>query len=111
MRIAMPVTPGDELDRTFGKADRIALVDVIDGQITNWRTIEVGWRAVHDQGTHGSHHARIVRFMRENEVERVVFNHMGEGMLNTLGKLGLSLVQAEPGAARSTALGAAQLDV
>ena len=55
----------------------------------SWRTENVGWDVLHDTGAAGSHHARIVTFLRENAVTLVVAGHMGEPMANTLTKLGV----------------------
>lgn len=65
-----------------------------DRQISDWVVHQVGWDIAHDEGTEGSHHARIVRFLRENEVEAVVVDHMGQGMLHTLEKMGLPVLRA-----------------
>lgn len=100
MRIAMPVTEDEQVAHGWGKAENLAIVDVTDGEITNWKVEHVGWRALHDEGTHGSHHARVVRFCRDNEITDVIVDHMGEGMQNTLTKLGLKLHQTEISGAR-----------
>jgi predicted Fe-Mo cluster-binding NifX family protein len=63
--------------------------------------IEVGWNALHDAGTEGSHHARVVRFLREQAVTDVVAHHMGDAMHNTLGKLGIRVHLGAEGDART----------
>lgn len=65
-----------------------------DGHISDWGVHPVGWDVAHDEGTEGSHHARIVRFLRENGVEAVVVDHMGQGMQHTLGKMGIPVLPA-----------------
>lgn len=93
--VALPVTPEGGLEPRFGRAPRMAIATVDGDQITDWQVHEVGWDVLHDEGTHGSHHARIVRFMREHGAGRVVFSHMGPPMINTLSKLGLLLIQVD----------------
>lgn len=113
--VAMPVTPDGGLEPRFGRAPRMAVARVDGDEIIDWQVHEVRWDVSHDEGTHGSHHARIVRFMREQGVQRVVFSHMGSPMVNTLGKLGLLLVQVDDPTqftdARQMAIAASQVEV
>ena len=81
-----------ELNATY----RNAVAAVEDGRIADWRVAETDWDVLHDQGGHGQHHARIVRFMRENGVDVAAAGHMGPPMVNTLDKLGLAVVTGVP---------------
>ena len=72
------------IDPRWGRADWVAVAEVTDGEIVNWQEIEVSWNRLHDEGTHGSHHARIVKFLREHNIEAIVANHIGEGMVRML---------------------------
>ncbi len=65
-----------------------------DRRISDWVVHQVGWDVAHDEGTEGSHHARIVRFLRENEVDAVVVDHMGAGMQHTLAKMDIPVLPA-----------------
>lgn len=80
----------------LGRAPRMAVAAVENGQLSDWRVEETNWDVLHDQGGHGQHHARIVRFMRDNGVDVVAAGHMGQPMVNTLDKLGLSVVVGVP---------------
>lgn len=106
MIVVIPVAPNGEVGGHFGKAHFMAVADVREGAIVDWRVDEVAWDVQHDLGTHGSHHARIVRFMLDNQVEAVCFTHMGPPMMNTLTKLGLTLLPVTPGDAREQVLSA-----
>ncbi|MDX5318020.1 MAG: hypothetical protein LPK38_01470, partial [Actinomycetes bacterium] len=64
----------------LGRAARVAVARVEDGDITSWDEHEVAWDRLHDEGTEGSHHARIVTFLREHHVNVVVAKGIGEGM-------------------------------
>lgn len=97
----------DDVGGGWGKARTVALATVSDAAITDWREVDVRWDIAHDEGTEGSHHARIVRFLRENGVEVVVAGHMGPPMRNTLAKLGVRTVIGASGDARAAALAAA----
>ncbi|RLP06484.1 NifB/NifX family molybdenum-iron cluster-binding protein [Propionibacterium australiense] len=80
----------------LGRAPRMAVATVEDGRLVDWRVEETSWDVLHDQGEHGQHHARIVRFMRDNGVEVAAAAHMGPPMVNTLNKLGLAVVVDVP---------------
>ncbi len=100
MNIAIPVTPDGQVEPRWGRAPIVAVATVEGGQVTDWVVHPVGWDVAHDQGTEGSHHARVVRFLRDNAVEAVVVDHMGQGMLHTLAKLGIPVLPARTADAR-----------
>lgn len=75
-----------------------------DRRISDWVVHRVGWDVAHDEGTEGSHHARIVRFLRENEVDAVVVDHMGAGMQHTLDKMDIPVLPALSQDARQAAV-------
>jgi predicted Fe-Mo cluster-binding NifX family protein len=107
MIVCAPVTSEGMIDPRWGRADWVAVADVVDGEIVSWRQIEVSWSRLHDEGTPGSHHARVVGFLRDQHVEAVVVNHMGDGMTRMLDTLGLPVHLGAAGDAR-TAVKAAQ---
>lgn len=109
MILTVPVTSDGQVDHRFGKAETMAVATVINGQISEWQLHEVGWEILHDQGEHGQHHARIVRFLKEHGVQRVVFAHAGQPMLHTMSKMGLELVQVGSMEARQAVIQAALL--
>jgi predicted Fe-Mo cluster-binding NifX family protein len=100
----IPVTPAETVSGGWGKAPAVAVAKVQDGGIISWRIENVGWDALHDSGTEGSHHATIVRFLTENGVTIVVANHMGPPMQNTLAKMGIRVVLDATGDARRAIL-------
>ncbi len=108
MIVLVNVTPDGKVGGGWGRAPRIAVAEVADGAVTNWTEHDVGWDRLHDEGGEGSHHARIVRFVRENGAEMIVTGHMGPPMQNTLDKLGVRLVLGAAGDARAAAVAAAQ---
>jgi predicted Fe-Mo cluster-binding NifX family protein len=87
--VCLPVAPGRRLGHSWGKAPVVALVTVRDGSVAGWSEHEVRWDELHGTGHPGSHHARIVRFLREHGVAAVAADHMGEPMVHTLGRLGV----------------------
>jgi predicted Fe-Mo cluster-binding NifX family protein len=98
--VCIPVTDDGQTGPHWGRASRVALATVNNGQIAEWREIEVGWEASHGQGTEGAHHARIARFLREHQVEVVVANHMGAGMTRMLTTMGIPTMFGAQGDAR-----------
>jgi predicted Fe-Mo cluster-binding NifX family protein len=110
MIVCIPVTPDGQVGHGWGRAERVAVARVADGAVTDWRELDVRWNEMHDQGTPGAHHARVVRFLREQGVEAVVAGHMGDGMRTTLAKLGVRVRLGASGDARSAAAATAAAD-
>ena len=110
MIVSTPITPGAEngsqIDPSWGRANWVALADFTNGEILSWREIEVSWDRLHDEGTHGSHHARIVKFLKENLVEAIVADHMGDGMVRMLETMNIPVFYGAAGDARAAIVSA-----
>lgn len=106
MKVCVAVTADGQVDPRWGRAERVAVAEVADGQVQNWQEFEVGWETLHDQGTEGAHHARIARFLRDYQVEVVAAHHVGAGMERMLGSMSIRLVTGVSGPAREAALAA-----
>ena len=101
MFIAIPVTPEGMIDSRWGRARQVAIAHVgDDNKLISWTVHTVRWDELHDEGGHGKHHARIVRFLRDNMVDAVMVGHMGQGMVHTIGKMGLVIVMGASGDGR-----------
>lgn len=113
MILTVPLTDDGQVAGHFGRAHVMGVGRVENGELADWQEHAVGWDVLHDQSTsHGQHHARIVRFLLDNKVERVLFTGMGKNMVNTISKMGIALVQIdEPMEAREAILAAAELNV
>lgn len=107
MIVCAPVTSEGLIDPRWGRAARVAVAEVVDGEMTSWREVDVGWDRSHDEGTSGSHHARVVTFLREQGVEAVVAHHIGDGMVRMLGTMHLPVHLGAAGDARAAVLAAA----
>jgi predicted Fe-Mo cluster-binding NifX family protein len=103
MRVCVPITADGEVDPRWGRADRVAVADVADGEIRDWQEFTVAWGALHDQGTEGGHHARVARFLRDNQVQAIAVDHVGPGMQRMLGSMAIQVVTGLGGDARSAA--------
>lgn len=106
MIACVPVGEQGEVGHGWGRAHRVAVAEVVEGQVTRWEEYDVAWDESHDTGTEGSHHARIVRFLREHEVGAVVVGHVGAGMHHTMTKMGLAVHTGAAGDARAAVLAA-----
>jgi predicted Fe-Mo cluster-binding NifX family protein len=104
--VCVPVTVDGLIDPRWGRAERVAVVDVTERGLDAWQEFEVGWNRLHDSGTEGSHHARIARFLLDNRVEAVVAHHMGPPMAHMLDKMGLKVRLGAMGDARDAAIAA-----
>ena len=108
MRVCVPITADGQVDPRWGRAQCVAVADVIDGQIRSWQEFTVGWETLHDVGTEGAHHARVARFLRENQVRAIAVHHIGPGMQRMLGSMAVRIVTGAGGDARAAAASAAQ---
>lgn len=110
MIVATPTTQDGHSAAAWGRAHWIGVAEVVPGtdgpQVTGWQVHEVGWDESHDAGTHGSHHVRIVRFLKEQGIQAVVVDHMGEGMQRVMHTMGIPLLPASPGDARTSIVAA-----
>jgi len=107
MIVCVPVAGDGQIDPRWGRANRVAVVDVRDGRVTDWQEHAVAWDDLKDSGTEGSHHARVARFLREHHVEAVVADHMGQDMHHMLEKMSVRVRLGAAGDARAAAIAAA----
>lgn len=101
MMVCVPVGDDGSVDPRWGRARRVAVVQIEGGAIVEWRDHEVGWDRLHDEATDGSHHARVATFLREQGIDVVMAHHMGEGMRRTLDRMGIAVRLGVQGPARS----------
>ena len=106
MIVMTPVTPEGATDPRFGRAPRVAVAEVVDGQITSWAEHQVNWDVLHDEGTHGAHHARVMTFLKEQGIDAVVSAEMGPGMARMLDSAKIPVLLASPGEAKASVLAA-----
>lgn len=83
----------------------MAVAEVDGGRVQDWQEFDVGWGALHDSGSEGSHHARIARFLRDHGVEAVAVGHLGPGMQRMLQTMGIRVVSGSSGDGRRAASG------
>lgn len=105
--VCVPVAEGRQVDHSWGKATVVATAHVVDGVLTGWTEDTVGWDVLHDEGHHGSHHARVARFLLERSAHAVTAAHMGQPMMTMLTKMGLVVELGAAGDAEAAVLAAA----
>ncbi|MEL4506096.1 NifB/NifX family molybdenum-iron cluster-binding protein [Luteococcus sp. H138] len=110
MIVATPTTADGQSATSWGKAHWVGVAEFAPGaegpEVRAWQIHEVAWDESHDAGTHGSHHARIVRFLKDQGVQAVVVDHMGDGMRRVMNTMGIPLLPASPGDAQASVLAA-----
>ncbi len=104
--MAIALAPDGTAGQGWGRARRVAIARVEDGRIERWTEHETRWDVRHDEGSEGSHHARIARFLTENGVEAVVAGHMGPPMVQMLGRMGIAVRLDDSEDPRAAALAA-----
>jgi len=105
MVVCVPVTTEGLIDPRWGRADRVAITEVSAEGIGSWQEYQVGWNALHDAGTEGSHHARVARFLKEHHVDAVLADHMGPPMVRMLERMGVKVLLGAMGNAREAVIG------
>lgn len=106
MIVATPVTVDGRTAHAWGKAHWVGVAEVTGPRVTSWTIHEVGWDELHDAGTHGSHHARVVRFLKDQGVQAIVVDHVGAGMVRLLDRMEIPILPSTPGDARESILAA-----
>lgn len=116
MIVAIPVVGLDEVDAevgpSWGRAAVVAVAEVAGGEIGSWAEHEVRWDVSHDRSdqggqSHGAHHATVMRFLRQWQVEVVAAQHVGPGMVRMLDSAGIVLATGVAGDARAAVLAVA----
>jgi predicted Fe-Mo cluster-binding NifX family protein len=108
MVVCVPVTGEGLIDPRWGRAARVAIANVQEGDVVSWQEVEVAWGDLRDAEPEGSHHARVARFLKEHHAEVVIAHHMGEEMLHMLRRLGIRVILGAAGDAREAAVSAAR---
>lgn len=106
MIVCVPVGADGALDPRWGRASRVAVATVEEGAVSSWHELDVAWDQLHQAGSERAHHARVARFLRDQQVDAVVAHHMGDGMQRMLQTMHLTVVLGASGRARDAVLSA-----
>jgi predicted Fe-Mo cluster-binding NifX family protein len=110
MIVCVPVTPDGQVAGGWGRALRVVVADLHNGQIVSWTEHEVHWDALHDVATDGGHHARIAAFLQDHGVEVVVAGNMGPPMQQMLMRMRIVARLGASGDASEAVLAQASLE-
>lgn len=108
MIVAVPVDEHGHVGHSWGRAHTVAIARVTGDSVTDWHEYPVGWDVLHDQGSEGAHHARVVKFLREHEVSGVALSHVGPGMQRMMATMGIYLVTGASGDATEAVIALAR---
>lgn len=97
--VIAPLDLDDEsvVGHSWGKTPRVVVARVRDGHVLDKQVHDVRWDLGHDAGPHGSHHARIARFLLDEQVGAVVAGHMGPPMVRMLTTMKLRVLLGAQG--------------
>lgn len=70
---------------------------ITNGVIRDWRQITVDWMSSMVIPPRGPHHARVARFLRDNNVDAIAVDRIGPGMQRMLDWIGILRVITSPG--------------
>lgn len=104
--VCVPIMPNGLVNPAWGRAERVAVATIEDGQVQNWREFEVRWDISRNEGAEGQHHARVAKFLMEQGVTMVVANHMGGGMSQMLDRMKIRVSLGAEGDAHAAVLAA-----
>ncbi len=107
MIVCVALSADGSVGQGWGRAGRVAVAEIGPQGIGSWQEIQTDWDRLHDASTEGSHHARIARFLAEHRVEMVIAGHMGPGMQQMLGRMGIAIRLGAEGDPRQAVLGEA----
>ncbi|WP_339063671.1 NifB/NifX family molybdenum-iron cluster-binding protein [Tepidibacillus marianensis] len=114
MKVAVAVLPNGMVNAHFGRANKLALATIENGQISNWEEIEVPFAETHGDHDHGhdhnhdhhdhhhapDHHEGIKNLLVEQEVDMVLLDHAGPGMQKVINETTIKIVVGAKGNAR-----------
>lgn len=100
MTIAIPVTAEGTVFDRLAKAPLVATCVLRDGTVTDWASHAVGWDQTYGVDVMGNHHARVMRFMKDQGVTTVVAADVCDNMRRSLEAQGVVVYDGQKGDAR-----------
>jgi len=114
VKVAVAVLPNGMVNAHFGRANKLALATVENGQISKWEEVEVPFAESHgdhdhhhdhDHHDHEHHHAPdhhegIKNFLVEQGVDMVLLDHAGPGMQKVMNETDIKIVVGAKGNAK-----------
>lgn len=98
--IAIPLTLDGAVFDRLAKAPLAATCVLRDGEIADWTEHAVGWDQTYGVDVMGNHHARVMRFMKDQGVTTVVAADVCDNMRRSLEAQGVVVYDGQKGDAR-----------
>lgn len=99
--VCVPVSADGSITHRLGQAPAVAICRVHEGAVTDWTMHAVEWDTTYGVDVLGVHHPRVVRFMRDHEVDTIVADDVCDAVQRALSTLGMSVRTGNRGDARS----------
>ncbi|MEZ5118136.1 MAG: hypothetical protein R2737_17900 [Candidatus Nanopelagicales bacterium] len=97
----VPVNPDGTIHERLGQAHTVATCRLHDGQLTDWSEHVVNWDYAYGVDGYGVHHPRVIRFMKDHEVDVVVAHDVCDTVADSLRTIGMRVVDDASGDARA----------
>ena len=89
--VCVPMNPDATVTPRLGQAPRVAVCRIDAGQVESWAEHPVEWDTTYGVDVLGVHHPRVIRFLRDNDVEVVVADQVCDSMQSVLDSLDIRL--------------------
>jgi predicted Fe-Mo cluster-binding NifX family protein len=99
--VCVPLNTDGTLTPRLGQAPRVAVCRVDAGAVSDWTEHAVAWDTTYGVDVLGVHHPRVVRFLRDQQVDTVVAADVCESMQQVLGSIGVTVRTGYAGDART----------
>jgi predicted Fe-Mo cluster-binding NifX family protein len=99
--VCVPLNPDGTLTPRLGQAPKVAICRVDQGTISDWTEFPVEWDTTYGVDVLGVHHPRVVRFMRDHQVDTVVAASVCESMQQVLSSIDVTVRTGFDGDARA----------
>ncbi|TCS83687.1 NifB/NifX family molybdenum-iron cluster-binding protein [Tepidibacillus fermentans] len=112
MKVAVAVLPNGKVNTHFGRANKLALATIENGQITKWEEVAVPFAETHGNHDHHhdhdhehhhhapGHHEGIKNWLVDHEVDMVLLDHAGPGMQKVMSETDIKIVVGAKGNAK-----------
>jgi predicted Fe-Mo cluster-binding NifX family protein len=105
--VCVPMNTDGTVTHRLGQAPLVAVCRIDDGHIEDWSEHAVEWDTTYGVDVLGVHHPRVIRFLRDNEVEAVVADQVCDSMQSVLDSLVIRLYPGLTGDARAAVVSVA----
>lgn len=120
VKVAIAVLPNGMINAHFGRANKLAVATIENGQITKWEEVDVPFAETHGDHDHHDHdhdhdhghehhhhhapghHEGIKNVLVQSGVDMVLLDHAGPGMQKVMNETDIKIVVGAKGNARES---------